>query len=206
MFRIIGVLWLLGLAQYASALPRGEAALRSGDVVLQTSRSAQSTFIQQATRSSWSHVGLVEVRPGGAVVLEAVGPVKATPWRTWRARGVGGRVLVLRPPGVPPDALARVVAEARRELGKPYDALFGWGDEALYCSELVHKAFLRGAGVALGEKERLGDLLAKARGRRPDLARAAAKRWRGAPPPDLELVTPAAIARDQRLERVATID
>ena len=46
------------------------------------------------------------------------------------------------------------------EMGKPYDPRFGWGDEALYCSELIHKAFLRGAGVALGEKERLGALLA----------------------------------------------
>lgn len=203
MGRIIAAVWLLALTLGVSALPRAEPELRDGDVVLQTSRSAQSRAIQQATGSSWSHVGLVELTPGGPVVIEAVGPVQATPWRAWRARGAGGRVLVLRPRGLSPEALARVVAAARRELGKPYDPRFGWGDQALYCSELVHKAFLRGAGVALGEKERLGDLLAAAPRDRAGLERAAAARYRGRPPRDLELVTPASIARDPRLERVA---
>ncbi|HYQ80635.1 MAG TPA: YiiX/YebB-like N1pC/P60 family cysteine hydrolase [Anaeromyxobacteraceae bacterium] len=202
MERIIAAVWLLALALGVSALTRGEPGLRSGDVVLQTSRSEQSGFIQEATGSPWSHVGLVELTAGGPVVIEAVGPVRATPWRAWRERGEGGRVLVLRPRHLPPEALARVVAAARRELGKPYDPRFGWGDEALYCSELVHKAFLRGAGVALGEKERLGDLVA-ASPRRAALEKAAASRWRGPPPRRLEVVTPASIARDPRLERVA---
>lgn len=203
MVRIVAGVWLVALALGVSALTRGEPGLRTGDVVLQTSRSEQSRFIRQATGSPWSHVGLVELTPAGPVVIEAVGPVQATPWRTWRARGEGGRVLVLRPRDLPPEALSRVVAEARRELGKPYDLRFGWGDEALYCSELVHKAFLRGAGVALGEKERLGALLAAAPGDRASLERAAAARWRGPPPHRLEVVTPAAIARDPRLARVA---
>ena len=112
-------------------------------------------------------------------------------------------MLVLRPRDLPREALAQVVAEARRELGKPYDPRFGWGDEALYCSELVHKAFLRGAGVALGEKERLGALLAAAPGNREGLERAAAARWRGPPPRLLEVVTPASIVRDPQLLEVA---
>jgi hypothetical protein len=202
MGRIIAAVWLLALALGVSALTRGQPWLRSGDVVLQTSRSGQSGFIQEATGSPWSHVGLVEVTADGPVVIEAVGKVRATPWRAWRARGEGERVLVLRPRALPPEALAHVVAEARRELGKPYDPRFGWGDEALYCSELVHKAFLRGAGVALGEKERLADLLASSP-RRAALEKAAASRWRGPPPRDLEVVTPASIARDPRLQRVA---
>ena len=202
MERIVAGVWLLALALGVSALTQGEPGLKTGDVVLQASRSEQSRFVRQATGSPWSHVGLVEVTPAGAVVIEAAGPVRATPWRTWRARGEGERVLVLRPRDLSPEAAARVVAAARREMGKPYDRRFGWGDEAFYCSELVHKAFLRGAGVAVGEKERLGDLLAAAPGDRAGLERAAAARWRGPPPRQLGGVTPASIARDPRLARV----
>lgn len=206
MGRIIAAVWVLAVALGVSALPRGQPDPRSGDVVLQTSRSEQSRAIQEATGSPWSHVGLVEVTADGPVVIEAAGTVRATPWQAWRARGEGGRVLVLRPRALDRPALARVIAEARREMGKPYDPRFGWGDGALYCSELVHKAFLRGAGVAIGEKERLGALLAAAPGDRSRLERAAAARWRGRLPRDLELVTPASIARDPRLERVAGWD
>ena len=46
-----------------------------------------------------------------------------------------------------------MVAKAKRELGKPYDARYRWDDEALYCSELVVKAFERGAGVTVGKQE-----------------------------------------------------
>jgi hypothetical protein len=63
--------------------PQHEIALRTGDVVFQTSRSAQSRAIQEATASLWSHVGIIEVTTKGTWVIEAVGPVKRTPWRTW---------------------------------------------------------------------------------------------------------------------------
>ena len=48
MGRIIAAVWLLALALGVSALTRGQPGPRSGDVVLQTSRSEQSSFIQEA--------------------------------------------------------------------------------------------------------------------------------------------------------------
>ncbi len=65
----------------------------------------------------------------------------------------------------------------------------------MYCSELVRKAFARGAGLELGKMERLGDL------RVGSLRAAIERRW-GRVPADLELVTPASIASDGHLERV----
>ena len=50
------------------------------------------------------------------------------------------------------------MAQARRFLGRRYDARFGWGDDRIYCSELVVKAYERGAGISLGKRERVGDL------------------------------------------------
>jgi cell wall-associated NlpC family hydrolase len=104
-------------------------------------------------------------------------------------------VLALRPRGLDPGARARAVAEARRHLGKPYDAAFGWSDDRLYCSELVRKAYARGAGVELGRMERLGDLAVGG------LERELAARFSRVPR-DLELVTPASLAADPRLEPV----
>ncbi|RYZ42228.1 MAG: peptidase [Myxococcaceae bacterium] len=173
-----------------------EAKVRTGDVVFHTSGSRQSKAIQVATHSPLSHVGLVEVTPEGAFVVEAVQPVKRTPFAQWKARGVKGRLLVLRPTGVEAEAKQRAVAEAKRHLGKPYDALFGWGDEAMYCSELVRKAYAAGAGVAYGKMEKLGSLDVAG------LKRELSERYRGPLPVDLELVTPASLAADARLEVV----
>jgi hypothetical protein len=175
-----------------------EAALATGDLVFQTSRSAQSLPIQRATGSPWSHVGIVEVDAQGPWVIEAIGRVSRTPWRAWRARGEGGRVLVLRPAVVPEAARARAVAEARRHLGKPYDARFGWGDDRMYCSELVHKAYARGAGVALGRTERIEQL-------RLDGLEPAVRDRFGEVPRGLVLVTPASLAADPRLVPVVPV-
>ncbi len=40
------------------------ALLRNGDIIFQTSRSGQSLPIQLATRSPWSHCGIVYVKDG----------------------------------------------------------------------------------------------------------------------------------------------
>jgi hypothetical protein len=85
-----------------------------------------------------------------------------------------------------------VIAEARRHLGKPYDAAFGWGDDRLYCSELVRKAFERGAGIELGRMEKLGGLELEG------LEGAVRGRF-GKVPEALLLVTPASLAADPRL-------
>jgi hypothetical protein len=194
---VLVLLGVLGLA--VGNRPQHEIPLKTGDVVFQTSRSAQSRAIQEATASPWSHVAIVEVTSKGTWVIEAVGPVKRTPWRTWRRRGVDGRTLVMRPRGVGESTLEHIVAAARSELGKPYDLRFEWGDDAYYCSELVAKAFERGAGITLGRRQRLGDL------RIGRLRHEIEARWGGQIPRDLVLVTPAAIAADPRLERVGVV-
>ena len=172
--------------------------LQNGDLVFERSSSRQSAAIQWATASRWSHVGIVEVGPGGDVaVLEALGKVSRTPWAAWRKRARrGGGVLVLRPFG--PSAAQReaAVEEARRMLGRPYDPRFEWDDEKIYCSELVVKAYERGAGVSYGRRQKLGDL------RLAGVEAAAEKRWGGPIPKDLVLVTPASLVEDTRLARI----
>jgi hypothetical protein len=173
-------------------------ALKAGDLVFETSSSRQSAAIQWATASRWSHVGIVDVGPEGDVaVIEALGKVSRTPWAAWRKRArKGGAVLVLRPFGLSDAQRGAAVDEAKKLLGRPYDARFGWDDEKIYCSELVVKAYERGAGISYGRRQRLGDL------RLLGVEAAAEKRWGGPVPKDLVLVTPASLVEDTRLARV----
>ena len=195
----LSVLSLSLLAHTAVAAPRSlEGTLKTGDLVFHTSRSRQSVAIQAATDSPLSHVGLVEVTPQGVFVVEAVQPVKRVPFARWKARGVNGRILVLRPEQLPEDKREAAVAEAKRHLGKPYDWRFGWGDESMYCSELARKAYTRAASVDYGKMERLGTLDVK------KLGPALHQRYGGKVPLDLELITPASLAADERLTVVHT--
>jgi len=193
--RLPPALWLLSLAIGVSHAPQ-EPALESGDIVLQISTSAQSGAIRQAQGSDWTHVGIVEQAADGTFVVEAEARVVRTPWARFRARGAGQSLLVLRARDLDGAARARVVAAARRELGKPYDLQFGWGDDALYCSELVVKAFERGAGLHLGRMVPLRELDLR------ELGPALQARFGDAPPLDQPVVTPASLVEDPALEQV----
>jgi hypothetical protein len=195
----LSLLSLSLLAHTAAAAPRPlEGTLRTGDLVFHTSRSQQSAAIRAATNSPLSHVGLVEVTPAGVFVVEAVQPVKRVPFAKWRARGVNGRLLVLRPEQLPEDKREAAVREAKRHLGKPYDWHFGRDDRAMYCSELARKAYSAAAGVDYGKLERLGSLNVR------KLGPALQQRYGGKVPLDLELITPASLAADERLTVVHT--
>lgn len=135
--------------------------IKPGDIIFHVSRSAQSKAIQLATKSPYSHVGLVESGPDGLVVLEAVQPVKRTPIGEWIARGVDGHFVVKRLKEaselLPPEAALRLRAAGARFLGKHYDTAFGWSDDRIYCSELVYKIYHETLGIEVGPVQRLGD-------------------------------------------------
>jgi uncharacterized protein YycO len=130
--------------------------LRDGDIIFHTSRSAQSVAIQRATRSPYSHVGLVIHRDGKPHVLEAIATVRYTPLAQWIARGTGGAFVVKRlksPLSLAQAKQLRTAAE--RHAGKPYDLYFEWSDARIYCSELVWKAYHEALGVELGARQKL---------------------------------------------------
>ena len=150
--------------------------------------------IREATHSPWSHTGLIEVTEDGVFVIEAIQPVSRTPWAQWRARGVDGKVKVLRLKTLDAVAAAKSVAWARTMLGRPYDSRYGWDDESLYCSELVVKALEHGSGVRVGHFDRLDALdLSKQ-------SRAMAAKLEV--PLSTEVVTPAALDQDAHFEEV----
>src|SRR5512138_1417720 len=115
MSRRCAAVWLavFGLA-VSSPTRAAQPALRPGDLVFETSSSSQSWAIRWATRSPWSHVGIVDVGDDGTYVVEAIGKVSRTPWKAWLRRAArGGDVLVLRPTAVPEAGRAAAVARAK---------------------------------------------------------------------------------------------
>lgn len=149
------LLALLALPAAATPPPGLTEVLREGDIVLQRSQSDQSAAIAAATGSPWTHVGLVFRRSGEWVVLEAVQPVRYTPLASWARRGHQGQVIAMRSRA--PIDVERLRVAGERFLGRPYDMLFQWGDDRIYCSELVTKAFAE-QGVEVGRRVPLGEL------------------------------------------------
>jgi hypothetical protein len=162
--RLFGAAVLLALLAAAFGgwrwtLPPPE--FREGDVIFQTSRSQQSRAILVASRSLFTHMGIVKRAGDGWVVVEAVGPVKETPLGEWIARGKYGRYALYRPKVFSVEQAATVFATASRLYGRPYDIYFSFDNEAIYCSELIRLAFEE-AGIELGERQKVGDLLISA--------------------------------------------
>ena len=189
------------------------AALQTADIVLHSSRTTQAKVVMLATASPYAHVGLVERVGDRVFVIEAVQPVKRTPWAAWRRRGLGGRVTVLRHRGLDDAARTSVITAAKRHLGRPYDLYFAPGEDRIYCSELVRLAHAAIA-INLGESTP-----AAALGLHTAPVQALLRqRWRAHPScagaPDLaactpalgrlEIVTPVSLRRDRQLTLVAS--
>jgi hypothetical protein len=130
---------------------------RNGDIVFQTSQSAQSLAIQLATASPYSHMGIVYIQDGEPHVFEAVQPVKLTPLRAWIQRGEREHFVAKRlrnaESQLTAETLERMLAVGEQFAGKDYDLYFEWSDDRIYCSELVWKVFERGAGIRLGQQQ-----------------------------------------------------
>lgn len=149
-----GVLATLSMA--AAAAPD----VRTGDLVFQRSRSAQSLAVQQATHSPYSHMGMIVQRQGRPYVLEAAARVSYTPLDQWAAQGERGHYVVkrLRNESLLTDkARQRLATVGEGFLGRPYDPVFAWSDDRIYCSELVWKTYRRALGLEIGAPQPLKD-------------------------------------------------
>ena len=124
-----------------------------GDVIFQSSQSNQCKAVKLATHSEYSHVGIITFINGKPFVLEAVEPVRTTELASWIAHGTGGHYTVMRLKNrdseIKSSEIPIAQALAKKMLGIHYDIYFNWGDDQLYCSELVWKIYQRGYGVEI---------------------------------------------------------
>jgi hypothetical protein len=169
---------------------------RSGDVLFQHLPSRLGSVICDVTDSQLSHCGLVVMRQGQPYVLEAIGPVRFIKLQDWLKQGDRLRFQQMRLRDATPKQISDSLLEAGKLLGRPYDIQYELDEDKIYCSELVYKAFLRGAKIEVGEKQPLKDL-----NWRPHelFIRALAG---GELPLDREMVTPDSVARSPKLKLV----
>jgi len=135
--------------------------LREGDLIFQTSLSRQSQAIQLATKSKYSHCGLIYKDGKDYYVFEAVQPVKRTQLDKWIARGKDGKYVIKRLKNadqvLTPATLAKMKQIGDKFKGKNYDLTFEWSDNKIYCSELIWKIYQRATGLEIGKLEKLSD-------------------------------------------------
>jgi len=135
--------------------------IREGDIIFQTSLSRQSQAIQLATKSKYSHCGLIYKDRNEYYVFEAVQPIKQTPLNKWIARGQDGKYVIKRLKNadlvLTPATLAKMKQVGNKFTGKNYDLTFEWSDNKLYCSELIWKIYQRATGLEIGKLEKLSD-------------------------------------------------
>ena len=181
---VIGSLW---------AYKPNAVEIKDGDIIFQTSKSDQSKPIQIATKSIYSHCGIIYKKGNDLLVYEAVGPVKLTPLKQWIARGKNNSYVIKRLKNgeklITPDVLSKMKKVGDQLKGKPYDTTFEWSDNKIYCSELVWKIYQRGAGIEIGKLQRLKEF---------DLSNAIVKaimkkRYRGKIPTDEIVISPSSL-------------
>ncbi|GGB68042.1 peptidoglycan peptidase [Flavobacterium suaedae] len=133
--------------------------LKNGDIIFQTSTSAQSKAIQLATNSKYSHCGIIYKEDGNYFVFEAVQPVKKTPLLKWIARGKDNHYVVKRLKNadevLTKKALNQMKSIGKSMNGKNYDLYFEWSNERIYCSELVWKLYKQSTGLEVGKLQQL---------------------------------------------------
>ncbi|MFN0202780.1 MAG: YiiX family permuted papain-like enzyme [Bacteroidia bacterium] len=204
--RVVGAQYPLHHRYVKAEHPPYDADIQEGDLIFQTSLSSQSKAIQLATKSQYSHCGLIFKENGTCFVLEAVQPVKKTSLDKWIARGKNGHYVVKRLKNskdiLTEAAKSKMKQAGQAFLGKDYDYTFEWNDDRIYCSELIWKVYKRGVGVEIGKLEKLKDF---------DLTSQAVKaklkeRYGNKIPYEEEVISPKAVFESELLETIKQND
>lgn len=129
--------------------PRYEP-LQTGDIVFQDTGGMQGAAIEAATGSNFTHCGVVFESKGTLYVLEAVEPVSIVTLKDWKKRSSVFHARRLKNTAkLDQTTVNKAAVWGKKQLGKPYDLLFEWDDDSLYCSELVWKIYKESAGITL---------------------------------------------------------
>ena len=161
LFVISFLLLLIGICFFVSSsfTNKTTSALQNGDIIFQTSQSKQCTAVRIATRSIYSHCGIIYIEKSKVYVYEAVGPVKMTPFSEWIEHGKDSKYVVKRLKNASVDLtpliFSKIKASGEKYKGKSYDIYFGWSDDKIYCSELVWKIYKQGANIEVGKLQKL---------------------------------------------------
>lgn len=128
--------------------------VKDGDIVFIVNPSGQGKAIQLATKSKYTHVGIVFYENGQPMVYHAVEPVSVNTLEEFKSMSADGKLEVKRLKdgnSLTKETSAKMLKEAKSLLGKHYDIYFGWDDKELYCSEFVWKLYKKHLNLEIGK-------------------------------------------------------
>jgi hypothetical protein len=174
---------------------------REGDILFQSlPRNPLIDAIEGATASSFSHCGILHWSGSRWVVIEAIGPVRETPLAAWIAQARNQQFTAFRLKPRYRTKIPAFVQAAQSYRGLPYDIHYDFDDNAIYCSELIFKAFRRAAKEDLGKIQKLGELQWQ-----PHVE--VIKQIEGGNLPlERKMITPRSLSEAQQLERIYSND
>ena len=114
----------------------------------------------------------------------------------WIARGRGERIAAFRLKEAYRSKIPAFVKAAQSYEGLPYDIHYEFDDRAIYCSELIFKAFRTAAGEEMGKVQTLGEL--KIEGHEDFIKSLEG----GNIPRDRKMITPRSLSEASQLEKV----
>lgn len=135
--------------------------LEEGDIIFHESKSEQATAIKLATKSKYTHVGIIFQYGKTFKVLEAIEPVKITDLPKFIERGMNNHYVIKRISNaktkLTPETIQKMKEYGNSLLGKHYDLYFEWSDDRIYCTELVWKLYDKFTDIQLGNLKTLRD-------------------------------------------------
>lgn len=145
---ILVLTWL-----YSGSILADTSLAKTGDIIFIQSQTQQSQAIREGTHSEWTHVGIVI----GDKVAEETSGVKYTPIKNFIARSKDKAYAIYRTKTYS-KSMEPKLRELIRKYDKPYDIYFEWGNDRIYCSELVYKVFKDLTGSGIGKLQTFGDM------------------------------------------------
>ena len=172
---------------------------QDGDLIFQHSSSSQSTAVQLATNSYYSHCGLIFHMNGEAYVFEAIEPVGVRKLDQWIASGEKSHYAVyrLKDKTLTAKELETMKSFLKAQLDKHYDLGFNWSDTEMYCSELAFKTY-KSIGIELCQPLPLGSF----RLEHPTVKRILAQRYGTNIPYDEPMVSPGQLTESNLLYKI----
>jgi len=135
--------------------------LQTGDIIFIENKGGQGRAIQLATKSNWTHVGIIFIENGKTYVYHAVNPVSKNTLEEFLNLSYNHTYKAKRPDSLKVKLNAKqdalLLKEALKHLNKPYDYVFSWSDAEWYCSEYVWKLYQRIYNIEIGDLKELKD-------------------------------------------------
>lgn len=164
-------------------------AVKDGDIIFIQNPSGQGKAIQLATKSKYTHVGVIFYENGKAMVYHAVQPVSVNTLEEFKDMSSDGKFEIksLKDRSVlSKEAVEKMLKEAKRLIGTNYDIYFAWDDKELYCSEFVWKIYQKYTNLEIGKLRPLKEFNLEA----PQVKEIMKRRYGNKIPYDEKMISP----------------